>query len=93
MSEEYPSGIKITSEVTSDVPLPQQPLELPLDTMKVGDSFTVEVQEERHRQLVAQRVSRYKKRNPPKEFSMRKESENTYRIFRFEDRKPDEIHE
>ena len=92
MSEE--TGSKITSEVTSEVPLPKpRVLGLPLPDMKVGDSFTVEVKYERHRQMVAQRIFRYKKSNPPKNFSMLRETENTYRVFRLEDRKPDEIHE
>lgn len=98
MSEENTGGIKITSEITNDVPFPTSrtiglPIVERLENMQVGDSFTVEVSGERNRLAVSQRISRYKKKNPPKNFSMLKESEETYRIYRIEDRDPDEIHQ
>lgn len=82
-------------KVTIDhVPLPESVLKrysldgLPLDTMRVGESFLVPMGEpdERDRRLNAlrMRVFRYNKKHPAKRFSVinKAEEESGFRVFR-----------
>lgn len=75
-------------QIDHDVPLPPRSdriPELPLAEMKVGDSFVVPVESSADRATIRQRLYRFQKSNPPVKFSMRKETEESARIFRIND--------
>lgn len=77
MREHKPSVVPVDSE---KVPIPPQVLKYPLDTMEVGDSFTVGIKD---RSNVSARASRVGTKTG-KKFTVRKVDDNTLRVWRTE---------
>ena len=77
-------------KIEKNVPLPVSSVvpPLPLNLMKVGDSFVVPIKTEIDQNTVRQRVWRYKNSNPPAQFSVRIwDDGKSIRVFRKEDAK------
>ena len=75
-------------KIEKNIPLPvySKVPELPLDKMKIGESFVIGLSEEIKKSTIRQRVARFQKRNPPKHFAMRPwDDGDSVRIFRVED--------
>ena len=78
---------KAKFQIEKGVPMPVKSMlpDFPLDDMEIGDSFVVNLVEERDRNAVRQRLSRYQMRNKPKKFSAITISENVVRVHRVHD--------
>lgn len=80
---------KAKIRIEKNVPLPIRSVvpPLPLEEMEIGDSFKLELEDEKDRGTVRQRLFRFQAKNPPKRFSMCSISDTTVRVFRVEDLK------
>ena len=75
-------------KIEKNVPLPVAPTKLPplpLDAMKVGDSFKLKTVSHTDQGTIRQRLSRYQIMNPNKRFTVRRDGEGFLRVFRVED--------
>lgn len=75
--------------IEDGIPIPSRTNlpELPLDQMKIGQSFEVSLQSEREISSVRQKISRYHRINKPKRFTVRVTDPDTFtvRVFRVSD--------
>lgn len=75
----------MTIQIEKGVPMPNRTRlpELPFTAMEIGDSFVAPVPSTDSRliQALRQRVTRFKKQNPPKKFSVVQDGESM-RVFR-----------
>jgi len=85
--EIHMSSIKIDN----DVPLPDMSYlpKIPLSDMKVGNSILLKKMDARKLQALRARITRFYRKHPYHQFSVRKEEDaksGTYRLFRLKDR-------
>lgn len=74
-----------TIQIEENVPVPNLIPELPLEDLKIGQSFVVRITTATQLGNLRQRLYRFKKANPPKEFLTRKVGKNEYRVWRIDD--------
>lgn len=76
-------------KIESGIPYPAPTIPpLPLENMKVGDSFKLTLKNpEKEKSVVRQRLSRFQEKNEPARFSMRSISKDEIRVYRMEDYK------
>lgn len=68
--------------IEDNVPEPETLPPLPLEDMKIGQSFVVTIKNETQRTTLMQRIYRFKKENPPANFTSRKVGAQEYRVWR-----------
>jgi hypothetical protein len=73
-------------KIEKNVPLPARVPPLPLDKLKIGDSFLVPLKNKSDKAAIRQRLHRFQLNNVPVCLSMQKEGDNAVRVYRIKDR-------